>query len=161
METSKSMIYRMLSKMTWWKERADQPTRSMMKNFGYPSQPTSTFPDAITEEMSRDFYAGLLCICGQHMLSALPMVRRRTPPSLHPLTQKYKLNLLKLPVLINGWENSSEVHRCCFILGTMSDVAFNIYDSVNSFIRTFLHSKFGRAPLVSLFDFACLSSALL
>jgi len=125
METSKSMIYRMLSKMTWWKERADQPTRSMMKNFGYPSQPTSTFPDAITEEMSRDFYAGLLCICGQHMLSALPM----------------------LPVLINGWENSSEVHRCCFILGTMSDVAFNIYDSVNSFIRTFLHSKFGRAPL--------------
>jgi len=125
LETSKSMIYRALSKTTWWKERADQPTRSMMKNFGFPTQPTATFPNAITEEMSRDFYATMLCICGQHALSALPM----------------------LPVLINGWEDSSEFHKCFFMLGTMSDVAFNIYDAVNSFIRTFLHSKFGRAPL--------------
>lgn len=135
LETSKSMMYRMLSKTTWWKERADQPTRMMMKNFGFPSEPTKTFPNAITEEMSRDFYAFMLVICAQHMLSALPM----------------------LPVLINGWEGSTEVHKCCFMLGTMSDVAFNVYDMVNSSIRTFLHAKFGRAPLpVDFFIILCL-----
>ena len=42
LETSKSMIYRMLSKTTWWKERADHPTRMMMKNFGFPSEPTKS-----------------------------------------------------------------------------------------------------------------------
>lgn len=43
------------------------------------------------------------------------------------------------------------------MLGTMSDVAFNVYDMVNSSIRTFLHAKFGRAPLpVDFFIILCL-----
>lgn len=37
------------------------------------------------------------------------------------------------------------------MLGTMSDVGFSIYDTVDSFIRTFLDSKFGRAPLPVVF----------
>ena len=84
-------------------------------SFGYPKQPTDKFPDAITEAMARDFYAFLVTICSQHFLSALPMI----------------------PVLIYGWDDSSDMLKSLFLLGTLSDVGFDVYDFISSTLRAF------------------------
>jgi len=97
----------------------------MMANFGFTKEPTEQFPEGITEPMSRDFYAMLLVICSQHFLSALPMV----------------------PVLLTGWEKSSEEMRCCFILGTLSDVGFNLYDSAKATLQFFAPKQIGMTPI--------------
>lgn len=114
LETSKKKVNDSLPGTGWW-HRAAKPVKSMMYNFGYPSNPTKKFPNAVTDEMARDFYAFQVTILFQHFLSALPMV----------------------PVLVYGWEDSSEVLKSMFILGTLSDVGFDIYDSWGSTVRTF------------------------
>ena len=89
--------------------------RSVMKNFGYPSQPTDRFPKAITEGMARDFFAFLCGICSQHFVTAALMV----------------------PVLWIGWDESSDAVKSLFILGTLSDVGFDVYDAIQTSLRTF------------------------
>lgn len=115
MEYGKKKIYDSLTNTGWWQNNAIEPTKSMMANFGYPRAPTDKFPNAITESMARDFYAFLITICSQHFLSALPMA----------------------PVLFYGWEDSSDTLRSLFLIGTLSDLGFDIYDCFASSIRTF------------------------
>mmetsp|Transcript_3913 Transcript_3913/g.8626 ORF Transcript_3913/g.8626 Transcript_3913/m.8626 type:complete len:335 (+) Transcript_3913:87-1091(+) len=114
LDSAKHKIYHALSKTTWWK-RAMEPMKSMMVNFGYPREPTDKFPNGITESMARDSYAYLVAILFAHFFSAVPMI----------------------PVLMNGWEDSTDVQRSLFLLGSLSDVGFSIYDSCNITIRTF------------------------
>ena len=52
LEVSKSFICNQLSKQSWWKKHAVKPTIGMMQNFGYPKEPTSQFPLAVTESMA-------------------------------------------------------------------------------------------------------------
>jgi len=113
-EISKKRIHDSLPNTAWW-HRAVKPTKSMMANFGYPKQATDKFPNGITDSMARDFYAFLVMICGQHFVSASAMV----------------------PVLVYGWEESSDTAKSLFILGTLSDLGFDIYDAMSSSIRTF------------------------
>lgn len=42
-----------------------------------------------------------------------------------------------LPVLLSGWDEASDTVKSLFIMGTLSDVGFDIYDAVKSTIRTF------------------------
>lgn len=114
LEVSKKKIYDSLPYTEWW-HRAIHPTQSMMANFGYPKEPTNKFPNAMTEPMARDFYAFLVTICSQHFVTALMM----------------------LPILMYGWEESSNAVKSLFILGTLSDVGFDIYDTAKSSMRTF------------------------
>lgn len=114
LEATKSKIYHHLPKTGWW-HRAAVPVISMMQNFGYSAEPTSKFPNGITDEMARDSYAFLVAICSHHFLSALPM----------------------LPVLFYGWENATDTLKSMFILATLSVVGFDIYDSLQTTIRTF------------------------
>lgn len=88
---------------------------SVMYNFGYPKDPTEKFPNGVTEVMARDSYAYTINILSAHLLSALPM----------------------LPVVIYGWEGSSNMMRSAFLLGTLSDLGFDIYDAMMLTIRTF------------------------
>lgn len=111
---AKKKIYDTLPKTRWWR-RAIEPTKAMMVNFGYPKEPTDRFPHGITESMTRDSYAYLVAILFAHFFSALPMI----------------------PVLLNGWEGSSDMQKSLFVLGTLSDVGFDIYDSCNLTLRTF------------------------
>ena len=125
LETSKSWIYGKLRDQPWWSRHAVKPTIQMMQNFGYPKTPTPTFPRGVTEEMARDFYAFLTTLCFQHGLSALPMI----------------------PVVWYGWANVSVVGRVAFVLGTLSDVGFDIYDSAKSSWRTFAKNHSAPLPL--------------
>ncbi|KAK1736962.1 hypothetical protein QTG54_012407 [Skeletonema marinoi] len=109
-----------LTDAAWW-PGAVSPTKSMMYNFGYPKEPTKRFPDGVTESLARDFYSGTISICVAHALCATPMV----------------------PVLIRGWEDSSDFIKVSFVLGTLADLGFDIYDAVQLSIRAFAknHSK--------------------
>ena len=119
LEAAQKRIFEALPSMEWW-SRATKPTVQMMCNFGFPKVPNDQFPNAVTEPMARDFYAFLTTLCFQHFLSALPMV----------------------PVLISGWKDASEFSRCLFVLGTLSDVGFDVYDAIKSTLRTFTkHSQ--------------------
>ena len=118
MEASKKAIFNALPSQPWW-SRAIAPTRSMMQNFGFPKEPTDQFPKAVTDEMAQDFYAFLTTLCVQHFLSAVPMV----------------------PVVYYGWNDSPEVYKSLFVLGTLSDVGFDVYDAIKTTIRTFTNHR--------------------
>ena len=113
-EPFEKIITNKLSKASWWK-RAYSPTKSMMQNFGYPKEPNKRFPDGVTEQLAKDFYSGTISICVAHALCALPM----------------------LPVLIYGWEESSESMKVSFVLGTLADLGYDIYDAIRLSFRTF------------------------
>lgn len=76
--------------------------------------------------MVRDSYAFVCAILFAHFFSALPM----------------------LPVLVNGWDESSDVHKSMFVLGTLSDLGFDLYDATQMTYRTFF-----KHPLPIPFDF--------
>ena len=91
----------------------------MMQNFGYPKEPTEQFPSAVTEDMARDFYAYLSTLCAQHFVSAL----------------------LIIPVVWYGWDDTTETMKTLFLLGTLSDVGFDIYDATKLTARAFFSSS--------------------
>ena len=114
LEVSKKRICDYLPHTSWWKF-ALEPMKGMMINFGYPKRPTEKFPNAITDSMACDSYTFLVTLCFQHFVSALPMI----------------------PVLVCGWDDASDTVKSLFILGTLSDVGFDIYDSCKSTFRAF------------------------
>lgn len=103
-----------LSNAAWW-PRAFSPTKSMMCNFGYPTEPNKRFPDGVTDQLAKDFYANTISICTAHAICASPM----------------------LPVLIYGWEESSELMKLSFVLATLTDLGYDIYDFFRLALRTF------------------------
>lgn len=124
LEAAKKKIYDSLPNTDWW-QNAIEPQKSMMANFGFPKEPTAKFPDGITESMARDSFAFTVTICLQHGASALFM----------------------LPVLIYGWEESSDTVRSLFILGTLCDLGFDLYDSYSSSIKTFTPNHPNALPI--------------
>lgn len=124
LEVAKKMMFDALPNTKWW-HRAIKPQQSMMANFGFPTQPTKKFPNGMTEPMARDFYAFLVAICSQHTISALAM----------------------MPVMIYGWEESSDTVKSLFILGTLSDLGFDIYDAITTSIRTFTKNHPNPIPI--------------
>ena len=124
LEVSRKKVYTAMDKRDWW-IRATKPTTQMMQNFGYPKTPTELFPYGVTEPMARDFFAVVSTICFAHFVSAF----------------------LMLPVLFYGWDSAPEATRCLFVLGTLSDVGFDIYDSTKSTMRAFLPKMTGTMPV--------------
>lgn len=114
-DLAKKSIADFLSEADWWHNFALTPTKSMMANFGYPRQSTDKFPDGISEPMARDYYSFIVTIVTQHLLTALPM----------------------LPVLIYGWNDSDDIYKSLFLLGTLSDVGFDVYDCASCTLRCF------------------------
>lgn len=125
LEASKKKIFDALPSTSWWQTNALYPTKAMMSSFGYPKHPTDKFPNAVTEPMARDFFAFLVAICSQHFVSALCM----------------------LPILVYGWEDSSDSLKSLFVLGTISDFGFDLYDSYNSSVRTFSKKHTNPLPI--------------
>ena len=125
LEISKKYIYNQLSKQSWWKKHAVKPTIGMMQNFGYPKEPNEQFRLGVTESMARDFYAFLTTLCFQHGISALPMI----------------------PVVVYGWNDASIHWKIAFVIGTLSDVGFDIYDSIKSSLRTFVPNHSSPLPV--------------
>lgn len=123
-DLSEKRITQKLIETTWW-TRAISPTKSMMYNFGYPKEPNKRFPDGVTERSARDFYAALISICVAHIFCATPM----------------------LPVLIYGWEKSSESMKVLFVLGTLADLGYEIYDAIRFTIRTFATNHPAPTPI--------------
>ena len=123
-ELSRRKIAKALTKAEFW-PAAVSPTQAMMQNFGFPKEPTKTFPKGVTERMTRDFYADLINICLAHGFCASPMI----------------------PVLIYGWDQSSEFLQVCFVLGTLADLGFDIYDAISVSIRTFSKNHPSPTPI--------------
>jgi len=82
------------------------------KNFGYPED--------TTEEMAVKGYNWVLTMRITHLVSASLMV----------------------PVVFFGWQIVGESTRVLFIIGTLSEVAFGVYDWLKTFLLTFCHSAF-------------------
>jgi hypothetical protein len=51
-----------------------------------------------------------------------------------------------IPAVYYGWDESSEFTRSLFVLGTLSDLGFDIYDAVMIFIRTFRNNHANPMP---------------
>jgi len=111
-----------------WWSRALPNQLHLMKNFGYP--------DDTTEEMAVKGYNWVITMCITHVLSASLMV----------------------PVVFFGWQNAGESGRVLFIIGTMSEVGFDVYDWLKTFLLTFCHSSFkslGPPTPVAVFVLIC------
>jgi len=133
LELSQRKIAQSLPGATWW-PAAISPTTSMMHNFGFPKKPSKRFPKGVTEPMARGFYAYTINICLAHAICASPM----------------------LPVLIYGWEESSELMQVSFVLGTLADLGFDIYDAISITIRTFSKDHSSPTPIEFWFILVCL-----
>lgn len=132
-ELSRRKISISLTNATWW-PAAVSPTTAMMQNFGFPKEPNKTFPKGVTEPMVRDFYADLIIICLAHAICVSPMI----------------------PVVIFGWDQSSELVKVCFILGTLGDVGFDIYDAISTSLRTFSKNHPSPTPIEFWFILVCM-----
>ena len=106
----------------------------MMQNFGFPKEPNKTFPKGVTEPMVRDFYADLIIICLAHAICVSPMI----------------------PVVAIGWDQSSELVKVCFILGTLADLGFDIYDAISLSLRTFSKNHPSPTPIEFWFILVCM-----
>ena len=124
LEMMKKKIIDTLPSRVWW-SRTVAPLNSMMVNFGFPKEPTVEFPNGITDLMSRDSFAFQVTICVQHIISALVMV----------------------PVLMRGWEGSSDLYKSMFLLGTLSDLGFDIYDATQTTFRAFVPNHPNALPV--------------
>ena len=133
LELSRRKISNSLTNATWW-PAAVSPTTAMMQNFGFPKEPNKTFPKGVTETMVRDFYADLIIICLAHAICVSPMI----------------------PVVIYGWDQSSELVKVCFILGTLADLGFDIYDAISLSLRTFSKNHPSPTPIEFWFILVCM-----
>jgi len=101
---------------SWWPQALPNQV-SLMVNFGYPK-------DGTTESMAVFAYVWICTMCLTHVLSAGLMI----------------------PVIVSGWSASSDLGKLCFLLGTVSEVGFDIYDGTKMTLTTFFHksvSSFG------------------
>ena len=127
-EVAKAMIFKWVGKQDWWLQNAVKPQTAMMFNFGYPKEPSPAFPKGVTEPMARDAYTFIVTICFQHAMSALVMV----------------------PLVVTGYDKASDLTKVLFVLGTLSDVGFDIYDWSTSTLKAWFPAtakKFGYEQL--------------
>ena len=61
-----------------------------------------------------------------------------------------------IPVVIYGWDQSSELVKVCFILGTLGDVGFDIYDAISTSLRTFSKNHPSPTPIEFWFILVCM-----
>lgn len=95
-----------------WWPRALPNQISVMVNFGYDS--------SITEDVAVYGFVWIITMCITHIVSAS----------------------LMLPVVIMGWDASGPVGQVCFLLGTVSEVGFDIYDLTKLTLLAFFPSSF-------------------
>jgi len=100
-----------------WCSQAMQLQKSLAMNFGYQEKDC-------TEEAMLDAYCFVLLFCFHHFLAGCAL----------------------LPVVIMGWEASGFTGQLLFVLGVLSDVALDLFDSVKIFMRTFLHNHIPWGP---------------
>merc|ERR1712039_460576 len=84
-----------------------------MVNFGYPKE-------TITEKQAVWGFVWIITMCITHTVSAL----------------------LMLPVVLLGWNEVGHVGQCLFVIGTLSEVGFDIYDWLRLFLLVFFPSRF-------------------
>jgi len=82
----------------WW-PNAFPNQKNTMVNFGFPK-------DMITEKRAAWAFVWIITMCITHMASALLMI----------------------PVVVLGWGGAGVAGQTLFILGTLSEVGFDIYD---------------------------------
>jgi len=96
----------------WW-PRALPNQISVMENFGYPKGKISE-PDAIFS------FVWIITMCITHVVSASLMI----------------------PVVVLGWEDAGQTGQTCFLLGTLSEVGFDIFDFSKCFLLAFCPRPF-------------------
>jgi len=98
-------LQRWVGRQAWW-PRAIKPQKALLWNLGYPKAPTAAFPEGTSDALALEGYCYVLLTCVHHGLSCL----------------------LAVPLLVSGWEASSDAARCMFILSVLSEFGFDIYD---------------------------------
>jgi len=91
----------------WWPQALPSQI-SVMVNFGFPK-------GKVTEDMAIYGFVWIITMCITHVVSASLMV----------------------PVVALGWEGAGETGRLCFLLGSLSEVGFDIYDGSKLLLLTF------------------------
>jgi len=111
-EVARRKIATWVSKAPWWP--CARPNQiSVMENFGYTK-------GEVTEEHAIYGFVWVITMCITHVVSAS----------------------LMLPVVLLGWKGAGETGQACFLLGTLSEVGFDIYDGVKVVLLTFCPSPF-------------------
>jgi len=91
----------------WWPSALPSQV-SVMVNFGFPK-------GKVTEDVAVYGFVWIITMCITHVVSASMMV----------------------PVVALGWAGAGATGQLCFLLGTLSEVGFDIYDWTKLFLLTF------------------------
>eukprot|EP00932_Pfiesteria_piscicida_P007384 SRR837773.17456.p2 GENE.SRR837773.17456~~SRR837773.17456.p2 ORF type:complete len:271 (+),score=95.41 SRR837773.17456:48-860(+) len=100
-------MHRRVLSAAWW-PRALPAQLNIMANFGYDR-------DATTADMAAHGFVWVLTMCLTHVVSAALMA----------------------PVVALGWDAAGALGRLLFFVGTLSEVGFDVYDTIKSFLLTF------------------------
>ena len=138
LELSERKICQKLIDTTWWLN-ASKPVKSILLNQNYPDEPTERFPEGTTDLMVRKYYASYIINASiSHVVCSFSM----------------------LPLLTYGWDEASESMKVMFVLGSLADVGWDIYDSIRSTVRAFTRNHPSPIPIESWFLFVCLHHSL-
>jgi len=95
----------------------------MLSHLGFPLEPQPPlFPQGMTDEFACGGYATTLTFVLSHAVSALALA----------------------PTGLLGWEGCGAVGRSLFVLGTLSDLGFSLYDFVKTSLRVWAPRYFER-----------------
>eukprot|EP00928_Gymnodinium_smaydae_P087100 TRINITY_DN71433_c0_g1_i1.p1 TRINITY_DN71433_c0_g1~~TRINITY_DN71433_c0_g1_i1.p1 ORF type:complete len:295 (-),score=29.48 TRINITY_DN71433_c0_g1_i1:85-969(-) len=104
-------IQRYVLACEWW-PGALPNQKATMVNFGYPKE-------SITEKQAVWGFVWILTMCITHTVSSALMI----------------------PVLIAGWDGAGGTGQALFLIGTLSEVGFDIYDWLRLFLLTFVPDR--------------------
>jgi len=93
-----------------WVRRMIPLQRQMAVNFGYPAAD-------LNDEACVSIFSYIVVVCGNHFLNSL----------------------LIAPVFVLGWEGAGPTGQFLLVAGVLGDVAYDVYDWIKTFGRTFFH----------------------
>lgn len=105
-------LWKWVKSRPWW-PRACINQKQLLANFGYDK-------DSTTERMAVETFVWIITMCVTHIASAGMM----------------------LPVITRGWKKASPTGQLLFMLGTLCEVGFDLYDGPRLFCLSFLKEKF-------------------
>eukprot|EP00927_Polykrikos_kofoidii_P049117 TRINITY_DN43243_c0_g1_i1.p1 TRINITY_DN43243_c0_g1~~TRINITY_DN43243_c0_g1_i1.p1 ORF type:complete len:293 (-),score=37.66 TRINITY_DN43243_c0_g1_i1:290-1168(-) len=110
-EVVRHPMARSVRSAAWW-PRALPNQVNFMVNFGFSKA-------AVTEDVALYGFIWVVTMCITHVVSASLMV----------------------PVIVVGWEGAGDLGQQLFLLGTLSEVGFDIYDWIKGFLLTFFRQS--------------------
>lgn len=132
-ETLNKKLMDMVRSKPWCAQAMDLQ-KALMMNFGFKEE-------ECTFEAKLDGYSFVIVLAGHHCLAACCM----------------------LPVFLMGWEAAGSTGQLLFVVGALSDVAFDMFDWFKNFCRTFLYSYIpwsSPCPLAPFIVLCCLHHPL-